>query len=72
MTGPEAIEERIVELQTRLALQDETIRELSDVVSAQWAKIDALRLRVDELKERLMQQADEIRDPSEEPPPPHY
>jgi SlyX protein len=72
MTGRDELAERIVELETRLAHQDETLRELSDVVSAQWSKIDALQLRIEELRERLMQQADEIRDPSEEPPPPHY
>ena len=72
MTDPDPLEDRIVELETRLVHQDETIRELSDMVSEQWMRIDALQRRIEELKERLMQQADEIRDPSDEPPPPHY
>ncbi len=72
MTDPHPLEARLVELETRLALQDETLRDLSDVATAQWEKIDLLIRRIEALDERLAQRDDEIRDPAEDGPPPHY
>ena len=74
MTEPTALEERLAELETRFALQDETVRDLSDMVASQWSRIDGLLALVEELKERIAADRDtsEPQDPTEEPPPPHY
>ena len=72
MTSTNALEERVAELESRFALQDEAVRDLSDMVAAQWTRIDALLGMVEELKERLAASRDNPEDPTEEPPPPHY
>lgn len=72
MTDTTALEERLAELESRFALQDETVRDLSDMVATQWTRIDALLDLVEELKERLAAGQDGSQDPTEEPPPPHY
>lgn len=63
------MEERIVELEIKLAYQDKTLRDLDEVVAAYAAKLDALTREVAELRARLEQaRPDEITDE----PPPHY
>jgi len=67
----EALEQRIIELETRLSYQDHTIEQLNEVVTAQQRQIDRLEAGLRGLRE---QQAggDQIRHPDEETPPPHY
>lgn len=67
----EALEQRIIELETRLSYQDHTIEQLNEVVTAQQRQIDRLEAGLRGLRE---QQAggDRIRRPDEETPPPHY
>ena len=72
MTDTIALEERLAEIETRFALQDETVRDLSDMVASQWSRIDGLLAMIEELKERLAAGQDTSEDPTEEPPPPHY
>ena len=68
-----AMDDEIVELQSRLAFQEQTILELSDVLARQQTEIDRLKSDL----ERVQQQFRELLDfqsqlPGEEPPPPHY
>jgi len=67
----EAIEARLVTLETRLAFQDETIETLNAVVRDQWAAIDRLMRHLDQLGGRLTEIEDNI---EIAPPvkPPHY
>ena len=43
------IDEQLVELQTRLAFQEDTIARLNDVVTRQQQQIDRLRLALDDV-----------------------
>ena len=67
------MDERIIELETRLAFQDSTLQELNAVVTEQQQQIDELRAQIDRLLERIddMSQSASV-NPADEPPPPHY
>ena len=47
------IEQRIDDLEMRLAHQDKTLGELNDVITAQWKKVDALERQFRRLGEEL-------------------
>ena len=65
--------ERIDNLETRIAYQDEVIEALNKTVIAQWAKLDEALARIRKLEARMREvQVSAIRDASEETPPPHY
>lgn len=67
------MEERLIEMETKLAFQDNTIEELSDVVYKQQLQIDQLKKELTGVQEKLR-----VIEPSltgandEEPLPPHY
>lgn len=67
------IEQRVVELEMRLAFQEQTLVELSDALAASRIEAarhaDLLRRTLDALKQS---RGEFFADPSEEPPPPHY
>ena len=72
MTGDDA-EQQIVDLQARIAYQEDTLRELDSVVAAQSQRLARLEARLTRLAERL----DSLPGPGDEasqdePPPPHY
>lgn len=64
---------RIVELETRLAFQEQAQVELSDALAALRAEAarsaDLLRRVLEDLKTH---RGDVMADPASEPPPPHY
>ena len=66
-------EQRIVELETRLAFQEHTLAELSDALAElrheAARSADLLRRVMEELKNA---RGDLMADPATEPPPPHY
>lgn len=65
--------DRLTELETQFAFQDDTISELNRIVTDQQEQIDRLREQVEQLHERLMSLAQTVAEPQEnEPPPPHY
>jgi len=67
------LENRLTELESCVAFQDDTIRQLNDVVSRQQKQIDALESALSELKHQfntLMPSL--LANHSEETPPPHY
>ena len=73
MTGSDALESRVVELETRIAFLEGTIAEMSDALAA--ARIEAQRnadlfRRV--LEEMKSSRTGQMADPADEPPPPHY
>ena len=67
----ETLEQRIIELETRLSYQDHTIEQLNEVVTAQQRQIDRLDASLRGLREQQTD-GDQIRRPDEEAPPPHY
>lgn len=67
------MEERLIEMETKLAFQETTIQKLNEVVTHQQDQIDVLQAAILELHERMKSLSEEtVRDPSQEPPPPHY
>jgi SlyX protein len=65
--------DRLEELETRLAFQENTIQKLDDVVAAQQKQIDLLQGEIQVLKSQMENMAASmIVSESEETPPPHY
>ena len=67
------LEQRLVELETRLAFQEQALNELSDALAQ--ARLE--RARSDELLQAVLDDLRGLRgalysDPASEPPPPHY
>ena len=66
-------EERLIEIETRLAHQDHTINELNDVVTGQQAKIMQLERLCTSLAQRVADMAEAARTGGhEDERPPHY
>jgi SlyX protein len=67
------IEERLTELESRVAFQDDTIQQLNDVIVRQQHDIDQLIVELQLLKQQIQTLAPSlIVDQSQETPPPHY
>jgi len=69
----EALEQRLVELETRLAFQEQALQDLSEAL----AEARRERARSDALLEAVLADLRGLRgalyaDPASEPPPPHY
>lgn len=65
--------ERIAELETQLAFQEDTLQSLNEIVARQQSQIDRLNHDVQLLANQLQQLSDSMQRPdSEEAPPPHY
>lgn len=69
----ETLEQRIVELETRLAFQEQALGELGDALAALRMETarnaEVFRRSLDELKQA---RGSFYADPADEPPPPHY
>lgn len=69
----EAMEERLIELESRLAFQEHTLQDLNDIVAAQQQEISILRQALQELDRRLRAVTPQpVASAAEETPPPHY
>lgn len=67
------MEERFIDLETRLAFQEDAIHSLSNTVGLQQRTIDELVAEIRALKTQMRQMASSpVADRSEETPPPHY
>lgn len=66
------LEQRIADLETRLAFQDDTIQTLNDVLVAQQAAIDRLQAQLKILARRQEDMQSGIGVEGDEAPPPHY
>ncbi len=66
------IESRLVDLETRIAYQDETLEQLNGVVIKHQQEIEEMRSLILRLTKNLKQLQEGVADPSDEPPPPHY
>jgi len=65
------MENRIIELETRLTYQDDLLQKLDEVIIRQQREIDALKLQVRHISDQL-RNAPLEGSLGEEPPPPHY
>ncbi len=67
------IETRLIELESKLAFQEDTIEILNSVVIDQQNQIDRLHQALSKLNAVVISiQENPTSDPSQEPPPPHY
>ena len=67
------MENRIIELETRLSFQEDTMHELNKIITRQQDQIDLLQEQMNELQKRVQStQTSNIKDEGEESPPPHY
>ncbi|HDS1736636.1 MULTISPECIES: SlyX family protein [Pseudomonas] len=67
-----SLEAQIIDLETRMAFQDDTIQSLNDVVVEQGRVIDRLQLQMAELIKRYEEMVGQYGSEGEEAPPPHY
>lgn len=70
----EELQLHIVELESKLAFQEDTVNSLSNELLEHQKRIDRLQQQVMLLAEKLSNPPDDqgILRPEEEPPPPHY
>jgi len=67
------MEDRLVDLETRVAFQDDNLNELNATVVRQQREIDGLRAELEALRSKLRELAlSPVGDAASEPPPPHY
>jgi len=66
------LQERLVELETRVAFQERAIQEMGDVVARQQTEIDRLTRLLKEIQDRLRGISAPVAERSDETPPPHY
>jgi len=73
MMDASALEQRLTELETRVAFQEQALVELSDALAASRTETarnaELLRRALDDLKQS---RGEFFADPGSEPPPPHY
>jgi len=67
------MEDRIIELETKISYQEHLIQELNDVITHQQKQIDALEVEMKRIRDHLKSSnSSNIARPEEEVPPPHY
>ena len=67
-----SLENRVTELESRLAFQDDTITALNDVLVAQQRVVDRLQLQMAALLKRQEEMGGQFEAFEDEAPPPHY
>lgn len=67
-----SLEDRVTDLETQLAFQDDTIQALNDVLAAQQRAVERLQLQMAALLKRQEEMAGQFETFEEEAPPPHY
>ncbi|MBV4544527.1 SlyX family protein [Pseudomonas triticicola] len=67
-----SLEERVTDLESRLAFQDDTIQALNDVLVAQQRVIERLQLQMEALIKRHEEMVGQFSAFEEDAPPPHY
>jgi len=67
-----SLEERVTDLESQLAFQDDTIQALSDVLATQQRAVERLQLQMAALLKRQEEMAGQFETFEEDAPPPHY
>lgn len=67
-----SLEDRVTDLETQLAFQDDTIQALSDVLATQQRAVERLQLQMAALLKRQEEMAGQFGVFEEDAPPPHY
>lgn len=66
------LEERVMELESRLAFQDDTIQALNDVLVTQRRELDRLQQQMAAVLKRQEEIGNQFETFEEDAPPPHY
>ncbi|SDH24173.1 SlyX family protein [Pseudomonas abietaniphila] len=66
------LDERVMELESRLAFQDDTIQALNDVLVAQQRSLERMQLQMAALIKRQEEMGGQFEAFEEDAPPPHY
>lgn len=66
------LDERVMELESRLAFQDDTIQALNDVLVAQQRILERMQLQMAALIKRQEEMGGQFEAFEEDAPPPHY
>lgn len=66
------LEERVMDLESRLAFQDDTLQALNDVLVSQQNAVDRLQMQMAALLKRQEEMGGQFESFEEEAPPPHY
>ena len=66
------LEARVMDLESRVAFQDDTIQALNDVLVAQQNAVDRLQMQMAALLKRQEEMGGQFESCEEEAPPPHY
>lgn len=67
-----SVEDRVTELETRLAFQDDTIQTLNDVLVVQQRSLERMQRQVAALIKRQDEMGGQFEASEEDAPPPHY
>lgn len=67
-----SVDDRVTELETRLAFQDDTIQALNDVLVVQQRTLEMMQRQVAALIKRQDEMGGQFEASEEEAPPPHY
>lgn len=66
------LDDRVMELESRLAFQDDTIQTLNDVLVAQQRSLERMQLQMAALIKRQEESGGQFETFEGEAPPPHY
>ncbi|KAF1024435.1 MAG: Protein SlyX [Pseudomonas sp.] len=66
------LQERVMDLESRLAFQDDTIETLNDILVTQQRAVERLQLQMAALLKRQAEMGSSFETSEEEAPPPHY
>ena len=70
---PQDESQRLIDLESRVAFQDDTLNKLDEIITRQQQQIEQMQLDIDTLRERLIAVSSTlVVDESHETPPPHY
>ena len=72
MNELEQLQQQVIDLQSQLAFQEDTIASLNEALVAQQERIAYLEKMLELLIERYRDSMPDAAAPVEEPPPPHY
>ncbi|ABA76153.1 MULTISPECIES: SlyX family protein [Pseudomonas] len=67
-----SLEQRVTELESRLAFQDDTIQALNDVLVEQQRVVERLQLQMAAVLKRQEEMVGQFGSFEEDAPPPHY
>ena len=66
------LQDRVTDLESRLAFQDDTIETLNDILVTQQRAVERLQMQMTALLKRQEEMGGHFETAEEEAPPPHY